>query len=243
MSLPAHLKDLCDKKKASQQAALPRAYLLPETTSSNVMDVDLSGVLSEKERQITELKDVSALLAKLRSGEWTSEEVSLAFIKRATVAQQLTNCLTEFWFDEALQTARDLDARREKGEPLGHLHGLPVSLKDQLDVAGKELNMGYASWLGRISKEDAALVTVLKRAGAVLYARTNVPQTLMIGETVNYVYGRTTNPYNREHTSGGSSGGEGALIAFGGSPLGVGSDIGGSIRVSDCQFFLLGPSI
>ena len=84
----------------------------------------------------------------------------------------------------------------------------------RFDVAGKECTMGIASWLGRISEEDAALVTVLKNAGAILYVRTNVPQTLMRGETDNWVFGLTTNPHNRTLAAGGSSGGEGALIAL-----------------------------
>lgn len=82
-----------------------------------------------------------------------------------------------------------------------------------------------------MSKENAVLVTLLLEQGAVLYVKTNVPQSLMLSETVNAVYGTTVNPFNRNLTCGGSSGGEGALIAMRGSPLGVGSDVGGSIRI------------
>ena len=74
--------------------------------------------------------------------------------------------------------------------------------------------MGFASWLGRISADDATLVTVVREAGAVIYARTNVPQTLMKVETSNHVYGLTVSPFNRTLTPGGSSGGEGALLAL-----------------------------
>lgn len=91
--------------------------------------------------------------------------------------------------------------------------------------------MGYVGWLGNFSEQDAVLAAILRKAGAVFYVRTNVPQTLMCGETINNIFGRTLNPANRKLTSGGSSGGEGALIALKGSPLGVGSDIGGSIRI------------
>ncbi len=85
--------------------------------------------------------------------------------------------------------------------------------------------MGFASWLGHISDDDAALVKILRAAGAVIYTRTNVPQTLMKTETSNHVYGVTVNPFNRTLTPGGSSGGEGALLAMKGSPIGVGTDV------------------
>jgi len=107
-----------------------------------------------------------------------------------------------------------------------------------------ETTMGYAAWIGKFATEDAALVQLLTDCGAILYVRTNVPQTLMWGETHNNVFGRTLHPYSINHTPGGSSGGESALIALHGSLLGVGSDIGGSIRVPAhfCGIFGLKPS-
>jgi amidase len=86
--------------------------------------------------------------------------------------------------------------------------------------------MGYISWLGKYETEDSVLVKLLRQAGAVFYVKTSVPQTLMIGETVNNIIGRTVNPYNTNLSPGGSSGGEGALIALRGSVLGIGTDIG-----------------
>ncbi|KAG2007109.1 hypothetical protein CC2G_014828 [Coprinopsis cinerea AmutBmut pab1-1] len=104
--------------------------------------------------------------------------------------------------------------------------------------------MGYVSWIGDVAKKNAVLVDILESLGAIPFVKTNVPQTLMWAETFNYVFGRTVNPYNRELTAGGSSGGEGALIAMQGSPLGVGSDIGGSIRIPSgyCGIYGLRPS-
>jgi amidase len=86
--------------------------------------------------------------------------------------------------------------------------------------------VGFVSWVNDPASYNSTLVEMLKDAGAVLYVKTNVPTAMMIAETVNNVFGRTVNPLNRKLTSGGSSGGESALIAFGGSPLGVGTDIG-----------------
>lgn len=86
--------------------------------------------------------------------------------------------------------------------------------------------MGYVSWIGKKAEEDSVLVTLLLKAGAVLYVKTSVPQSLMTGETVNNIIGRTTNPRNNNWSCGGSSGGEGAIVALRGSIIGVGTDIG-----------------
>lgn len=123
---------------------------------------------------------------------------------------------------------------------MGPLHGLPVSLKDQFHVKGVETTMGYVGWVGtfegkrddpRAKTAESELVRELRRAGAVVFCKTSVPLTLMAGETANNIIGYTWNPKNRRLSSGGSSGGEGALIALRGSPAGFGTDIGGSIRV------------
>lgn len=109
---------------------------------------------------------------------------------------------------------------------MGPLHGLPISLKDNINVQGVDSTVGMAVHVGDPAKADAVLVDVLAEAGAVFYVKTNVPTAMMIAETVNNVFGRTLNPRNRQTTSGGSSGGESALIVMKGSPVGVGSDIG-----------------
>ena len=125
-------------------------------------------------------------------------------------------------------------------KPIGPLHGLPISLKDQFHVAGMETTMGYVGWIGTFEgkvgthKEKAfesELVRELKKMGAIVYCKTSVPHTLLAGETMNNIIGYTFNPKNRMLSAGGSSGGEGALIALKSSPLGVGTDIGGSIRI------------
>lgn len=190
------------------------------------------GILSQKELEITEIDEVQELAERIAKRTYTAEEVTVAFSKRAAIAQQLTNCLTEIFFDDALKRAKELDAILAKtGQTVGPLHGVPVSLKDQFDIAGTELTQGYGAYLGRISKRDSALAALLRDAGAVFHCRTNIPQTLMIGDTFNHVFGRTVNPHQRDLIPGGSSGGEGALIAMKGSIIGVGTDIGGSVRI------------
>ncbi len=152
-----------------------------------------------------------------------------------------TNCLHETFFDAALSDARYLDDYLAKHcKTLGPLHGVPISLKDQFHVKGVDTSMGYVGWIGtfqgikndpRKGVYESEMVRELRALGAVLYCKTSVPHTLMTGETVNNIIGYTWNPKNRNLCSGGSSGGEGALIGLKGSPAGFGTDIGGSIRI------------
>ncbi|KAF8495226.1 general amidase [Russula emetica] len=228
-------QELVAEKKRRQTASIPKEWLitLPADDVLDVTDVPSNcGLLSARELEITAVSEVAVLLDKLATGEWSSVEVTTAFSKRAIVAHQLTNCLTEIFVDRALERAAWLDEQlKSTGKVVGPLHGLPVSLKDQIRIKGLETVMGYVSWIGKVAERNASLTEILIESGAVLYVRTNVPQTLMWPETYNLVFGRTVNPVNRALTSGGSSGGEGALIRMKGSILGVGSDIGGSIRI------------
>jgi len=239
--------DLAADKKQRQQKAIPTEWLItppPETTLNVVHVPETCGLLTAKEIAITN-EDLNLLLKKLASGEWSAVAVTTAFYKRAIIAQQLVNCLTEIFVERALARATELDAVLSKtGKVVGPLHGLPISLKDQLCIKGLETTMGYVSWIGNYADKNAVLVDILEECGAIPFVRTNVPQTLMWPETFNNVFGRTTNPYNRSLTPGGSSGGEGALVALKGSPIGVGSDIGGSVRIPSamCGVYGLRPS-
>jgi amidase len=151
-----------------------------------------------------------------------------------------TNCLHEIFFKAALDDAQAQDEYfAATGKLKGPLHGLPISLKDQFHVRGVETTMGYVGWMGTFQgkkgtgKEmvfESELVRELRDLGAILYCKTSVPHTLMSGETINNIVGYVPNPKNRLLSAGGSSGGEGALLGLRGSPLGVGTDIGGSVR-------------
>ncbi|KAF2097740.1 amidase [Rhizodiscina lignyota] len=196
--------------------------------------------LSEKEIEITET-DAVGIVEKTTSGAWTAVEVTKAFCHRAAIAHQLLNCLLEIFFDAAIADAQAYDDYFAKNKaPIGPLHGLPVSLKDQFHVKGVETSMGYVGWIGTFEgkkgtgKEkvfESLMTTELKDLGAVLYCKTSVPMTLMTGETINNIVGFCLNPKDRFLSAGGSSGGEGALVGFKGSPVGFGTDIGGSIRI------------
>ncbi|KAJ5683972.1 acetamidase [Penicillium maclennaniae] len=199
-----------------------------------------SGILSDQELAITQ-SSASDLVKKLAQGELKAVDVTVAFCKRAALAHQLVNCCLEFFPETAIAQAKELDAYYEKHKkPVGPLHGLPISLKDQLRVKGLETSMGYVSWLGKHDTAESVLVTLLRKAGAVFYTKTSVPQTLMVCETVNNIIGRTVNPRNKNWSCGGSSGGEGAMVGIRGGVIGVGTDIGGSIRVPSAFNFLYG---
>jgi len=120
---------------------------------------------------------------------------------------------------------------RKNRDELGPLHGVPLSIKSSIDVAGHRCEAGTRLRAGHIASEDAPLVVRLRAAGAVILGVTNTPELLMAWETDNLLYGRTNNPWDLHRTAGGSSGGEAAAIAAGLSAGGVGSDGGGSIRV------------
>lgn len=141
--------------------------------------------------------------------------------------------MTEVFYDDALDRARQLDDLYAKtGKLQGPLHGLPISVKDSFNIKGHQSTVGYAKFLAiPVSKTNSPLIDMLLDAGAVLYVKTNIPQTMMTGDSENNIFGRTLNPHNTLLTAGGSSGGEGALVSFRGSVLGVGTDIAGSIRI------------
>lgn len=210
-------------------AVEPAVPAVPDDLPLNVTGLPKQ-LLSKECISITETT-AEQLIPKLAKGELTSTAVTKAFLQRAGLASKLVNCCTELLPTRALERAKYLDdylAQRKK--PIGPLHGLPISVKEHVGMKGLDQNAGFVGWVGRISPDDAIILKLLWKAGCVFYARTTEPQTLMHLETSNNIYGVTVNPYNSKLTSGGSSGGEGALIGIRGSCLGIGSDIGGSIR-------------
>ena len=197
-------------------------------------------LLSEEVVTITE-QSAEQLLPQLASSKLTSTQVTKAFLQRAGLASRLVNCCTELLVERALDRAKYLDEYFSKNQkPIGPLHGLPISVKEHIGMKDLDLNAGFVAWVGNIAPDDAILLKLLWNAGCVFYARTTEPQTLMHLETSNNIYGVTVNPYNSRLTSGGSSGGEGALLGTRGSCLGIGSDIGGSIRSPSANNGLFG---
>ena len=133
--------------------------------------------------------------------------------------------------ERSLQQGREAEAAVIRGARLGLLHGVPVSIKSSIEVAGFRCEAGTKLRQGAVATQDAPLVSRLRATGAIVLGVTNTPELLMAWETDNLLYGRTNNPWDLTRTPGGSSGGEAAAIASGMSAGGVGSDGGGSIRV------------
>ena len=157
-----------------------------------------------------------------------------AFIERIEAVDGELNAVVVRLFDQARAAAEAADLARRRGDPLGPLHGVPVTVKECFHVAGTPSTMGVLA-RREIQTKDAPLVRRLKRAGAIVLGKTNVPQLMVWHESDNPVYGRTNNPWDITRTPGGSTGGEAAIISARGSPLGLGGDLGGSIRIP-CHF-------
>src|SRR6185312_5301562 len=168
----------------------------------------------------------------IREGSISSTELVAAHLARIDEVNPKLNAVVETLRDSALRDAESVDRRRAAGEPMRPLEGVPFSIKDSIQVRGTVCSAGTLGFQhAAASVEDATLVARLRDAGAIPIARTNLPDLLFAFESDNLIFGRTNNPYDLTRTSGGSSGGESALIAAGGSPLGLGSDAAGSVRL------------
>lgn len=162
----------------------------------------------------------------------SSRELIAAHLQQIAAVNPALNAAVEVLHDRALDDAAAADRELAAGTLRGPLHGVPFSVKDSIEQAGTRCTAGT---LGRKnaapSTADATLVARLRHAGAIPIARTNLPDLLFAFESANLIYGQTNNPYDVTRTCGGSSGGEAALIAACGSPLGLGSDAAGSVRL------------
>lgn len=202
---------------------------LPETLPLNVIPLKKK-FLAPADLEIVE-KDPIVLLAEIKEKKYSAVRVAGAYLRTAVLAQRLLNNVTEFLPKEAFEQATFLDKYlEENGEVVGPLHGLPVSLKDHVALAGKRNSFMFTALVDNVTDHTSLIAEILKDAGAVFYQRTTQPQFLMHLESSSPLHGITSNPYNTSLTCGGSSGGEGAALGFGSSCVGLGTDIGGSIR-------------
>jgi len=167
----------------------------------------------------------------IRNKELSPIELVEAHLSRIEKLNPQLNAFVQVDAEGAIRQARAAEAAVVHREKLGPLHGVPVSIKSSMEVAGMRCEAGSKLRAGFVAARDAPLVSRLRNAGAIILGTTNAPELLMAWETDNLLYGRTNNPWDLSRTSGGSSGGEAAAIAAGCSAGGVGSDGGGSIRV------------
>ncbi|KAL2817071.1 amidase signature domain-containing protein [Aspergillus cavernicola] len=228
-----------DEKRAEQLSRIPMPWRLEASQYPAEGTVDVrpvattSGILTQRELEITgEKYDATALAAEIAKGTYTAVETVTAFCKRAAICQQLCSALTEICFAEAIGKAEKLDEYfKETGKTVGPLHGLPMTFKDCFHLNGYDASNGYISRCFDPSTTTTPIIQLIEDAGAVVIAKTNIPQTMLVAECDNNVFGRTGNPIVNHLSCGGSSGGEGSLSAFRGNALGIGTDVGGSIRL------------
>lgn len=231
-------KQIGDTKRAERDTHFFKEWIIPKDKLPKgkcVVDFPVkSGYLSKHEIEITE-STAPVIVKKIASKEWTSYEVTKAFCHRSQIAHQLCNCLTEVFYDKALKRAKELDDYyATTGKLKGPLHGLPISIKDNINVKGETTTIGmtyYATDPKGGFKENSAIVDLFLDLGAVIAQKTNIPVAMMMPETTNHVYGTTVNPRNRLLSPGGSSGGAASDALLKGSSIDIGSDIGGSIRI------------
>ncbi len=175
--------------------------------------------------------NASELAQAIRGRERSAAEVVDAHLRRIEAVNPRVNAVVQVDGERALAQAREADAALARGEAIGPLHGVPFTVKDNLEAAGIEMTIGAPERRGVVAERDAVVVARMRAAGAILLGKTNCPAYGGGIETDNEVYGRTNNPYDLERTPGGSSGGEAAAIAAGCSPCGFGTDSGASVRL------------
>ncbi|KAK2867973.1 hypothetical protein FQN49_003291 [Arthroderma sp. PD_2] len=231
---PQPWEEKAASKRAVTLAKIPEEWRLTEEqikdakSQRQLAGAYFQGFLTDEEKEITS-EQSTGIVDKVKNKEYSAVQVTQAYCKAAAVAHQITSCLHEVFFDQALERAKYLDSYlEENGKPMGPLHGLPVSLKDQFHVKGNDTTMGYVGWIDtyegdknsdKVHKVDSPIVTDLLSLGAVLFCKTSVPQSLLIGETENNIIGRVLNPWNNNLSCGGSSGGEGVMLALGGGSV------------------------
>ncbi|MDE3008814.1 MAG: indole acetimide hydrolase [Acidobacteriota bacterium] len=175
-------------------------------------------------------ESASSLAEKIRRGETSAREVATAFLERIDQVNGDVNAVVEVRPQDVLAEADRADQRQRAGETLGDFHGVPFTVKTNIDVAGYATTQGTLALKDFMATSDAPVVERLRGAGGVMLARTNMPDLGLRINTESSLYGVTHNPWRRGVTAGGSSGGEAAAIASGMSVIGLGNDIGGSLR-------------
>jgi fatty acid amide hydrolase len=190
----------------------------------------MSQVAASPVSDITSLS-ATEIAGKIASGDLSAREAVEAHIRRIEDVDKKLNAVVVPLFERAMREAEEADARRSRGEPLGPLHGVPITVKECYDVAGTATTGGLLRLGGQKAEADAPMVARMRQAGAVILGKTNLPHVMLFNEGDNPLYGRTNNPWNLDRSPGGGSSGEGSILAAYGSPLGLASDYGGSVRI------------
>ena len=218
---------------------------LAECEKTFAYDVQEKEIPEELRKKITD-SDIIALRELIWSGQASSEQVLRFYFSRAKTIGRKLGAAIEANFEEALRLAKQADQQIQSKprSELPVLCGVPFSVKEIFPQKGFEITHGIEKRIGRKFEKTCPIVEHLVAHGAIPFVRSNVPQILLSSETTNPIFGRCVNPHNAERVPGGSSGGEGCLVAAGCSPFGIGSDIGGSIRIPSllCGVFGFKPT-
>ncbi|XP_067086870.1 fatty-acid amide hydrolase 1 [Osmerus mordax] len=210
------IKKKIQKARTRRDATIQRAAYAVRQFKDSHSVTDTSHILS---------LPLAELIKKLKDGSLSPETVFHSYMEKTLEVNKRLNCCTEILL-ESFDQLKNIGCCKE-----GLLYGVPISIKENLGFKGHDSSCGVLCKLDQPVPEDSVLVKVLKTQGAIPFAKTNIPQGLLNYDCSNPIFGQTVNPHNSLKTSGGSSGGEGALIGGGGSLLGLGTDIGGSIRI------------
>ena len=176
-------------------------------------------------------KSAVELVHLIKSKELSPLELITETLKRIDAVNPAINAFVTMREEAALDEAREMTERIASGDELGPLAGIPIGVKDLEDVEGMVTSFGSVPYKDNVAERDSTQVARLKRAGAIVLGKTNTPEFGFTGFTKNLLFGVTTNPWNRERTPGGSSGGSAAAVTAGMVPMATGSDAGGSIRI------------
>jgi amidase len=174
---------------------------------------------------------LSELSQLIRAGKLTSFELVSSYFERIEKFNPKLNAIVFLNKEEALSHAKRADLALSQGEDFGVFHGIPITVKDNIEVENLPTTAGFTPFKNHISKSDAYLVSLLKQAGAIIIGKTNLPGLTYDIQTNNQLFGRTNNPWNMDHTSGGSSGGCASAVSSGMSKISLCNDSGGSIRI------------
>src|SRR5271166_4264719 len=195
---------------------------------------------------MTELwrRSAGALAAGIARKDFSCAEVVEAHLRRIDAVNPAVNAVVKTFAEEARRDAAEADRKLAAGEALGPLHGVPFTIKDNIDLAGCPTTWGIPAFAGVVAPSDAPIVERMRRAGAIAIGRTNLPDMGLRMHTESSLYGLTRNPWNPGRTTSGSSGGEAVALATGMSALGLGNDIGGSLRnpANACGIASIRPS-
>mmetsp|Transcript_30064 Transcript_30064/g.78892 ORF Transcript_30064/g.78892 Transcript_30064/m.78892 type:complete len:636 (+) Transcript_30064:121-2028(+) len=239
-AVKAHLQARANRKRAERDSFRRACLTDPATPGYLPNDAhDLTAFIPADPNQdhagmidhpVTDLT-AEELTTAIRSGEFTCQRATEALGLRAALAGEALQSNAEEMFDKANAAARKVDQSLQQTKDLPPLLGVAISVKDSVHVKGYDSTCGAACRTYRPAEYDAVIVEMLRDAGAIPMVRGNVPQQLMMPMTSNAIWGTAVNPWDFGRTPGGSSGGEGVLVAVGAVPIAIGTDIGGSIRI------------